>query len=45
MTLPFYPIESVVPQRPPMILIDEIVARQADGIVVCVTIRPTGLFF
>ena len=45
MTLPFYPIESVVPQRPPMILIDEIVDRQANGIMVCVTIRADGLFF
>jgi predicted hotdog family 3-hydroxylacyl-ACP dehydratase len=45
MTLPLYPVESVVPQRPPMILIDEIVARQAEGIVARVTIRPDGLFF
>jgi predicted hotdog family 3-hydroxylacyl-ACP dehydratase len=44
-TLPLYPIESVVPQRPPMVLIDEIVARAAGRIVVVVTIRPTGLFF
>jgi predicted hotdog family 3-hydroxylacyl-ACP dehydratase len=44
-TLPLYPVESVVPQRPPMILIDEIVARAAGRIVVVVTIRPTGLFF
>jgi predicted hotdog family 3-hydroxylacyl-ACP dehydratase len=45
MTLPIYPVESVVPQRPPMILIDEIVARQAESIVARVTIRPDGLFF
>ena len=45
MTLPLYPVESVVPQRPPMILIDEIVARQAGSIVALVTIRPDGLFF
>ena len=45
MTLPLYPIESVVPQCPPMILIDEIVAREPERIVVLVTIRPTGLFF
>jgi predicted hotdog family 3-hydroxylacyl-ACP dehydratase len=44
-TLPLYPVESVVPQRPPMILIDEIVAREAESIVVVVAIRPTGLFF
>jgi predicted hotdog family 3-hydroxylacyl-ACP dehydratase len=45
MTLPIYPVESVVPQRPPMILIDEIVARQAESIVALVTIQPDGLFF
>ena len=45
MTLQLYPIESVVPQRPLMMLIDEIVARQVDRIVACVTIRPTTLFF
>jgi predicted hotdog family 3-hydroxylacyl-ACP dehydratase len=45
MTLPLYPIESVVPHRPPMMLIDEIVSRQADGIVAMVAIRRAGLFF
>lgn len=45
MTLPLYPIEAVVPQRPPMILIDEIVARETDAIIVLVTIRSNGLFF
>lgn len=45
MTLPIHPVESVVPQRPPMILIDEVVAREAGGITVLVTIRPTCLFF
>ena len=45
MTLQIYPIERVVPQRPPMILIDEVVARQADGIVTLVTIRSGSLFF
>src|SRR5262245_54266128 len=45
MTLALYPIETVVPQRPPMILIDEIVTREAGRIVVEVTIRNTGLFF
>jgi predicted hotdog family 3-hydroxylacyl-ACP dehydratase len=44
-TLPLHPVESVVPQRPPMILIDEIVAREASGIVVLVSILRTGLFF
>ena len=45
MTLPLYPVERLVPQRPPMILIDEIVAREADSIVALVAIRPTDLFF
>jgi predicted hotdog family 3-hydroxylacyl-ACP dehydratase len=45
MTLALYPIETVIPQRPPMILIDKIVARAADRIVVLVTIRSDGLFF
>jgi predicted hotdog family 3-hydroxylacyl-ACP dehydratase len=45
MTLALYPVESVVPQRPPMILIDDVIARQADEITVDVTIRPTRLFF
>lgn len=45
MNLPLYPIETVVPQRPPMILIDEIVAREAGAIIVRVTIRSNGLFF
>lgn len=45
MTLPLYPIDTVIPQRPPMILIDEIIARQPDSIVVLTTIRSNGLFF
>ena len=45
MTLALHPVESIVPQRPPMVLIDEVVARQADAITVGVTVRPTGLFF
>ena len=45
MTLTLHPVESIVPQRPPMVLIDEVVARQADEITVGVTVRPTGLFF
>jgi predicted hotdog family 3-hydroxylacyl-ACP dehydratase len=44
-TFPLYLVESVVPQRPPMILIDEIVAREAESIVVVVAIRTTDLFF
>ena len=45
MTVPLYPIDSVIPQRPPMALIDEIVAREADSIIALVTIRSSGLFF
>lgn len=45
MTLPIYPIELVVPHRPPMIWIDEVVARRSDGIVTTATIRPTDLLF
>ena len=44
-TLALHPVETIVPQRPPMMLIDEVVARQADEITVGVTVRPTGLFF
>jgi predicted hotdog family 3-hydroxylacyl-ACP dehydratase len=45
MTLPLYPVERVVPQRRPMILIDEMVSRRSDLIVATVTIRATDLFF
>lgn len=45
MTWPLYPVENVLPQRPPMVLIDEIVARGADSLVAGVSIRPDGLFF
>lgn len=45
MTLRLYPVESVLPQRPPMVLIDEIVSRDTDGLMARVTIRPDGLFF
>jgi predicted hotdog family 3-hydroxylacyl-ACP dehydratase len=44
-TLALHPVETIVPQRPPMVLIDEVVARQADEITVSVTVRPTRLFF
>lgn len=45
MTLPLYPIDDVVPQKPPMRLIDEIVVREAEGITCAVTVRADGLFF
>lgn len=45
MSLPRYPIEDTVPHRPPMILIDEIVAREPGRITAAVTVRPDALFF
>ncbi len=45
MTLALYPVERVVPQRPPMILIDEVVSRRPDLMVATVTVRATDLFF
>lgn len=45
MTLPLYPAGDVVPQMPPMRLIDAIVARQPEGITCAVTVRADGLFF
>lgn len=45
MSLPVYPVTSVVPQRPPMILIDEIVERRPGAITALVIVKPTGLFF
>lgn len=45
MTRRLYPVESVVPQGAPMILIDEIIAREAETLVARVKIRSDGLFF
>jgi predicted hotdog family 3-hydroxylacyl-ACP dehydratase len=45
MPLAIYPIEDVLPHRPPMILIDEIVAREADAMVARVTVVRTDFFF
>lgn len=45
MSLRLYPIEDVLPHRPPMILIDEIVSRHADRIATSVTVRAANLFF
>jgi predicted hotdog family 3-hydroxylacyl-ACP dehydratase len=44
-SLPLYPIASVVPQRPPMILIDDMLARAEGRITTSVTVRRDGLFF
>jgi predicted hotdog family 3-hydroxylacyl-ACP dehydratase len=40
-----YPVEDVLPHKPPMILIGEIVAREADALMVHVTVERTGFFF
>ena len=45
MSLPIYPVERVIPQRPPMILIDEVVERRPRAITASVEVKPTGLFF
>jgi predicted hotdog family 3-hydroxylacyl-ACP dehydratase len=45
MTLPIYPVERVLPHRPPMILIDEMVVRTSDRIVATTTVRRTDLHF
>ena len=45
MSLPIYPILSVVPQAPPMVLIDEMLEREDGRIVVGVTVRADALFF
>lgn len=45
MSLPLYPVGRILPQRPPMVLIDEIVARTSDSIVATTTVRRTDLHF
>ena len=45
MSLPRYPIQDTLPHRPPMVLIDEIVAREPGCIMVAVTVRPQELLF
>src|SRR5262249_27370628 len=42
--LPLYPIEDLLPHARPMILLDRVVARQTDGLVAELAIRP-GLPF
>jgi predicted hotdog family 3-hydroxylacyl-ACP dehydratase len=44
-SLSCYLIEDTLPHRPPMVLIDEIVAREPGRITVAVTVRPEALFF
>jgi len=42
--LPLYPIDDLLPHARPMILLDRVVAREADGLVTELAIRP-GLPF
>ena len=44
MTGPFPPIETLLPHRPPMILLDAVVACDEARLSAVVTIRPTSLF-
>jgi predicted hotdog family 3-hydroxylacyl-ACP dehydratase len=41
---PFPPIETLLPHRPPMVLLDEVVACDEARLSAVVTIRPTSLF-
>lgn len=45
MTLPLYPIDLVLPQKPPMQLIDEIIEREAEELTCALTVRADSLFF
>jgi predicted hotdog family 3-hydroxylacyl-ACP dehydratase len=44
-SLPIYPIEATVPHRSPMMVIEEMLARQPGQITVGLTIRADSLFF
>jgi predicted hotdog family 3-hydroxylacyl-ACP dehydratase len=43
--LPIYPVETTLPQRPPMMLIDQIVARETGKITVSMTVHAKALFY
>ncbi|HWT96350.1 MAG TPA: hypothetical protein VN229_02005 [Terriglobales bacterium] len=43
-SLPLYPIDTLLPHARPMVLLDRVAARQADGLVTELAIRP-GLPF
>lgn len=45
MSWPLYSIDSLLPHARPMILLDRVVERQADGMVTELTIRPGLPFF
>jgi predicted hotdog family 3-hydroxylacyl-ACP dehydratase len=45
MSLPLYSILSVLPQAPPMALIDEMLEREAGRLAAGVTVRADSLFF
>ncbi|PCC74810.1 Predicted 3-hydroxylacyl-ACP dehydratase, HotDog domain [Nannocystis exedens] len=40
----FPPVAELVPQRPPMLLLDEVVAADDDGITCAAVVRPDNLF-
>ncbi|MCY1005241.1 hypothetical protein OV079_06570 [Nannocystis pusilla] len=44
MTAAFPPVAELVPQRPPMLLLDEVVAAGADDITCAAQVRPDNLF-
>jgi predicted hotdog family 3-hydroxylacyl-ACP dehydratase len=44
MTEPMPPLEALLPHRPPMILLDAVLACDVASLVATVTIRPTSLF-
>jgi predicted hotdog family 3-hydroxylacyl-ACP dehydratase len=44
MTTPMPPLAALLPHRPPMILLDAVLACDVASLVATVTIRPTSLF-
>jgi predicted hotdog family 3-hydroxylacyl-ACP dehydratase len=44
MGMPMPPLAALLPHRPPMILLDAVLACDAASLVATVTIRPTSLF-
>jgi predicted hotdog family 3-hydroxylacyl-ACP dehydratase len=44
MTEPMSALDTLLPHRPPMILLDEVLASDEASLVATVTIRPTSLF-
>ncbi|MDC0674293.1 ApeP family dehydratase [Nannocystis radixulma] len=44
MTAAFAPVAELVPQRPPMLLVDEVLAAGDDAITCAAVVRPDNLF-